>query len=218
LYPELLTEVAYTAVLLLWIIFVVLYISKKCYEAVAGRYGHRVGVYFSRKVIHALTGGLVALMIPYLFKTPLFPFAAAMLLAVLTYLPHRRGKLMYWFQVEENMYEVDFCIVWGAVVAVSWLIDRTFWLGVLPLVFMSFGDGVTGLVRNFVYRRRTKAWIGNLAMAALCVPVGFLARGVAGALAGLVASVIEHYEFVDDNVSVPLSALGVLLAFHLLAA
>ena len=209
-------ELMYMILLFLWVIFVVLFISKGCYNIVAKHYGHRSGVYFARKVIHALTGGVVALLLPYLFKTPILPFIASLLLALLTYLPHKREKLMYWFQLKENMYEVDFCIVWGLVVVLSWLIDNTFWLGILPLAFMSFGDGITGIVRNFVYKKRTKAWLGNLAMALFCVPLGFATKGMAGALAGLVASIVEHYDFVDDNISVPLSAFMLLLLFQLL--
>lgn len=215
MYPEFTNELIYMIVLLLWVILVVLFVSKKCYEIVARRYGHKSGVYFARKVIHALTGGAVALTLPYLFKTPILPSLASFSLALFTYLPHKRKKLMNWFQLEENMYEVNFCIVWGIVVILSWFIDKTFWLGILPLAFMSFGDGITGIVRNFVYKKRTKAWLGNLAMALFCVPVGFLTKGVPGALAGLVASVIEHYEFIDDNISVPMSAFLVLLLSHL---
>jgi hypothetical protein len=36
-------------------------------------------------------------------------------LAVGNYLPHRLKKLNYWYQVEENMYEVHFIIMWGLV-------------------------------------------------------------------------------------------------------
>ena len=209
------TELVYTIILFFWVVFVIMFISKKCYDLVAKRYGHRSGVYFARKVIHALTGGAVALMLPYLFRTPLLPSLASFSLALFTYLPHKRGKLMYWFQLKENMYEVDFCIIWGLVVILSWFVDKTFWIGILPLVFMSFGDGITGIVRNFVYKKRTKAWLGNLAMALFCVPIGFITKGIPGALAGLVASIIEHYEFIDDNVSVPLSAFVILLISQL---
>lgn len=215
MYPELMTELVYTIILFFWVVFVIMFISKKCYDLVAKRYGHRSGVYFARKVIHALTGGAVALMLPYLFRTPLLPSLASFSLALFTYLPHKRGKLMYWFQLKENMYEVDFCIIWGLVVILSWFVDKTFWIGILPLVFMSFGDGITGIVRNFVYKKRTKAWLGNLAMALFCVPIGFITKGIPGALAGLVASIIEHYEFIDDNVSVPLSAFVILLISQL---
>ena len=41
-------------------------------------------------------------MVPFVLKTAFFPFIMAMLLAVFIYAPHRIGKIMYWFQTEEN--------------------------------------------------------------------------------------------------------------------
>ncbi|MEM3090972.1 MAG: dolichol kinase, partial [Candidatus Bathyarchaeia archaeon] len=74
------------------------------------------------------------------------------------------------------------------------------------------GDAVTGIVRNILYKRRTKSWWGNLAMAFFSIPTGaFL--GVAGMIAGAAASFIEHFESnpIDDNITVPLSSFLVLV-------
>ena len=84
----------------------------------------------------------------------------------------------------------------------------------VPVAFMAFGDGVTGIVRNAIYNRRTKAWIGNLAMALVTVPLGYAIFGYIGGLAGLVASIIEHYEikpFIDDNLTVPLTSFLIII-------
>ncbi len=175
---------------------------------------HNVAVYYNRKVIHILTGGLVASIVPCVFETPLFPLAMASLLAAFLYIPHRVGRLMHWFQVEENAYEVSFCVMWGFVLALGWLASGgNFWFGVLPVLFMSVGDAVTGIVRNILYKRRTKSWWGNLAMAVFSVPVGAAVLGVVGALAGAISSIVEHFESnpVDDNITVPLSAFLVLV-------
>jgi membrane associated rhomboid family serine protease len=53
-------------------------------------------------------------------------------------------------------------------------------------------------------------------MAAFCVPFGLAVLGPSGAIAGLVSSLVERFEFgpVDDNVLVPASALLVLLALR----
>jgi len=85
---------------------------------------HNVVVYYNRKIIHILTGGIVALLVPSLFSGAAIPLIMALILALITYLSHRRGKLMYWFQVKENMYEVNFCIMWGVVITLSWLIFK----------------------------------------------------------------------------------------------
>ena len=70
---------------------------------------------------------------------------------------------------------------------------------------MSIGDAVTGIVRNYMFKRRSKSWWGNLMMLAICIPLG-LPLGLKGILAAIIASIIEHYEYkwVDDNITVPL--------------
>ncbi|MBC7129791.1 dolichol kinase, partial [Candidatus Bathyarchaeota archaeon] len=172
-----------------------------------------VAIYYNRKVIHVFTGGIVALLVPIIFETPILPFIMAMLLAVFTYLPHKTGKLMYWFQTADNMYEVSFCIMWGVIIALGWLISNgNFWVGILPAVFMSIGDAVTGVVRNILYQRRTKSWWGNLAMALFTIPTG-ITLGLAGMIAGAAASIVEHFEFnpIDDNVTVPITSFIIIL-------
>ncbi len=214
-------EALYAAVLFAWVMAVVSVVSKRFYEGLRARgSSHNVAVYYTRKLIHAAAGGLVALTVPYLFATPLIPSTAALVLAVLTYIPHRRGQLMYWFQTPDNIYEVHFCLAWGVVMTIAWFVFRgNFWYGVIPVSFMAFGDAVTGVVRNLVYGRRTKSWLGNLAMLALCVPLGWALGGVPGALAGLVASLVEHFELgpIDDNITVPLVALAVLVLLNSVA-
>ncbi|MEM2947323.1 MAG: dolichol kinase [Candidatus Bathyarchaeia archaeon] len=208
-------EAVATGVLFVWVIFVAEVLTRRLYAFLTGKsVGHNVAVYYNRKIIHILTGGLVAFLVPFIFKTPIFPFAMAMLLAAFLYVPHRKGKLMYWFQTEENAYEVSFCVMWGVVITLGWLVsgNGNFWFGVLPVIFMSVGDAVTGIVRNILYKRRTKSWWGNLAMAFFSIPTGaFL--GVAGMIAGATASFIEHFESnpIDDNITVPLSSFLVLV-------
>ncbi|MCX8171687.1 MAG: dolichol kinase, partial [Candidatus Bathyarchaeota archaeon] len=87
------------------------------------------------------------------------------------------------------------------------------WLAVLPTIFMSFGDGVTGIVRNLIYKRRTKSWWGNIAMMTVCAPVGWAILGIAGLISGIAASLIEklEYKWLDDNITVPLVSLLILL-------
>jgi phytol kinase len=114
------------------------------------------------------------------------------LLAIFIYIPHRIGKIMYWFQTQENMYEVSFCIMWGVIISLGWWLSQgNFWFGILPVLFMSVGDAVTGVVRNYIYKKRTKSWWGNLAMAAFSITVG-TTLGQAGMIAGAVASFIER--------------------------
>ncbi|ADI31375.1 dolichol kinase [Staphylothermus hellenicus] len=212
---DLLYESIWATLLFIWVMIVVYPITKNLYKYMRRKgLSHIKAVYYNRKIIHILAGGLVALSVPYLFETPLLPAILAAVLAIATYMPHRRNKLMDWFQTEDNMYEVHFCIMWGVVITFAWLIFHNWWYGVIPIVFMAFGDGVTGIVRNMLYNRRTKAWIGNLAMALVTIPIGYLVLGPLGGVAGLLASIIEHFEIkplIDDNITVPLASFLVLL-------
>ena len=217
--PNLLTEVIYTVILFVWVIAVVQFITRKLYDYMVSRgMPHNKAVYYNRKLIHIVAGGFVALLVPFLYETPLLPSTLAMILALFTYLPHRQGKLLYWFQVEDNMYEVNFCIMWGIVIALSWIIFHNLWYGVIPVSFMAFGDAATGVVRNILYGKRTKSWYGNLAMLATTLPIGLLI-GLPGVIAAIIASIIEHFEFkgIDDNVMVPLSSFLVILGFSYLS-
>ncbi|MFX1486553.1 MAG: dolichol kinase [Promethearchaeota archaeon] len=200
-------ELLATALLLAWVLFVVTILTRSLYNYMTDRrgYEHNVAVYYNRKTIHILVGGVVAALVPLIFRTPILPFIMSMLLAVLTYAPHRTGRLMYWFQTEDNAYEVTFCLMWGTILTLGWIVSGgNFWFGVLPVLFMAVGDAFTGLVRNTIYKKRTKSWWGNLAMAAFSIPVGAV-LGIAGMLAGAAVSVIEHFEFppIDDNITVP---------------
>jgi dolichol kinase len=180
---------------------------------------NNVAIYYNRKIIHIFAGGLCALVVPFLFTTPIYPFIMAILLTLLTYIPHKLNRLMYWFQTEKNMYEVTFTMMWGIILTLGWILyEGDFRLGVIPILFMSVGDALTGIVRNYLYGKRTKSWWGNLAMAAVSIPIGAL-LGIAGILAGGLASIIEHFEVypLDDNITVPLTSFTILVLAKFLA-
>ena len=206
-------EVLYALPLLAWVLMVSIPLTRWLYGVMRRRgLAHRVSVYFNRKIIHVLAGGLVALLVPRLFSTPIIPLGIGLVLAALLYIPHWRGSLLYWFQTEDNFFEVHFCLAWGLAMAAGWLLTGgDFRLGVIPVLYMSFGDAATGFVRNLLYRRRTKCWWGNLAMLSVCLPIG-LKIGLWGVVSALMASFIEHFEFgsIDDNITIPLSSFLIL--------
>ncbi|HLI46334.1 MAG TPA: hypothetical protein VKU94_03995 [Geobacterales bacterium] len=210
----LLYEIIYAAVLTLWVYFVTFHLTKATYNFFLKHgYVHNVAIYFNRKIIHVLAGGLVAFLVPILFSSFLIPLILGLLFAVLTYLPHRTNKLLYWFQDPSNYYEVNFCIMWALIIAFGWFIFNNPWMAVIPVLFMSIGDAVTGFVRNLIYRKRTKSWIGNLAMGIVSLPIGAII-GLPGIIAALIASFVEHFEFkyVDDNITVPLFSFIIIYA------
>ena len=201
-----LLEILYASALLLWIIFLVTFLTKKIYHHYVSKgIKERVVVYYNRKLIHIFAGGLVAFLTPFIFTDVYIPFAMSIILAIVSYLPYKIGKINYWYQVPENKFDVHFCIMWGLSILFGKLIFNNWWVGVVPVLYMSIGDAVTGIVRNYIFGKRTKSWWGNLAMLAVCVPIG-LTLGLKGVLAAIVASILEHYEYkwIDDNIIVPL--------------
>ncbi len=206
--------------LFMWVIFVATTLTKKFYAYMRKKgMDHNVAVYYNRKLIHILAGGLCAFLVPFLFKSFIFPLIMSLLLAALIYFPHKLGKLMIWFQTGDNKYEVSFAIMWGTIITLGWIFFQgNFWYGTIPVIFMSVGDAVTGIVRNALYKKRSKSWWGNLAMASFSVTAG-AGLGPAGIIAGASASIIEHFEFppIDDNITVPTVSFLVLLLAKFLA-
>jgi len=214
---DLVNDGAWAAIYFVWVMLVVQVVSKAFFRALMNRGLKRnVAVYYTRKLIHILAGGVVAVLVPYTFREPFIPAIFAGILAVVTYLPHRTGKLMDWFQVSDNAYETNFCIAWGASLLVLWLITGNPFIAVVPPMMISFGDAVTGIVRNAIFGRRTKHWAGNAAMAAVTLPLGFIYAGLSGALAAAASTIIERFEFnpIDDNILIAVvSTLVLLLTF-----
>jgi len=203
--------------LFFWVLFVTQILSKWVANfAIKKGYPKDSATYFGRKIIHIFASGIAALLLPFFFLEPIIPFLMAILLAVYTFLPHKISRLFDWFQVKENLHEVNFCLMWGLSVLIGWFFDKTFWLGVIPTLFMSFGDGITGIIRNLKYKKRTKAWEGSLAMFLVCALIGGLKMGWAGVVAAVFATIFERFEFIDDNISIPVISLLILILFSYL--
>jgi phytol kinase len=197
----------------------VLYLTKHIYLYLLNRgTDSKDAVYFNRKFVHIFAGGVVALFVP-LYDSPYFPLIAGVLLAAVTLFTHERGDRLYWFQNKKDFNDVTFCLMWGISIFGLWMLIGSPWIAILPALFMAFGDGVTGIIRNGFFGKRSKHYIGNVFMAFTCIPIGYmfgLLGGLAfgGLLAGLIASAIEHFEFgpIDDNILISVSS-SVILVF-----
>jgi hypothetical protein len=199
-------EIVAAILLSVWVVFTVRVLTKALYDRMRSRgIEHETAVYYNRKFIHVLAGGVSAVIVPLFFRTAYLPFTMAMLMTAYILILRKTGKVMYWFQTEGSFHEVSFCVMWGLIIALGWAFSGDLWFGAVPVLFMSVGDAVTGIARSLIYGKRTKSWWGNLIMAAFSMSIG-AGLGVAGILAGGAASLIEHFEFkpVDDNVIVPL--------------
>jgi len=201
--------------------FVVILLTKQLYDfMIKKRYKKNVAVYLNRKIIHILAGGVVVLAVPFVFTSPLYPILAGVLLAVLMFIFHKSGRILYWFQTKNDFNDVSFCFMWAIAIFVLWELFQNPWIAVIPPAFIAFGDGVTGIVRNFAFKERRKHPIGNIYMAGVCIILGyFLANfsgiegfAIWGVIAAIVASIFERYEFgpIDDNILITISATVIL--------
>lgn len=170
---------------------------------------HMVAVYYNRKVAHMLAGGVPIIVSPIVFDNPIWVLIGGVLGSVALAATHILDRRLWWMQTDQNMNDATFALMLGISVFVIWEYSDEPWLAILPSLFMAFGDGVTGIIRNKMFKRRTKSAWGNVGMAALCLPLGYFVAAMAepgiplwGLIAGLVASFVERYEFgpIDDNV------------------
>ena len=170
---------------------------------------HMVAVYYNRKVAHMLAGGVPIIASPMVFDNPIWVLIGGVLGSIALAATHILDRRLWWMQTEQNMNDATFALMLGLSVFVIWEYSDEPWLAILPSLFMAFGDGVTGIIRNKMFKKRTKSAWGNVGMAALCIPLGYIVGAMAepqiplwGLIAGIVASFVERYEFgpIDDNV------------------
>ncbi|MEM1772320.1 MAG: dolichol kinase [Desulfurococcaceae archaeon] len=215
LYPSNVFNESLWAVILFMYILFIIYLTKRIFNYMVKRnVKTNVAIYYNRKLIHMLAGGVIALLVPYVFSSPLVPTVFALIIALILYIPHRKKNLLNWFQVSDNAYEVNFAISWGLSLLLVWLITNNPYYAIIPPLFISFGDAVTGIIRNGLYGVRTKSWYGNLGMILVTVPIGFYFAKVPGLLAAVASSIIEHFEIpplLDDNVLIGIASSLILI-------
>lgn len=209
------------ALLLSLYVLSILFLTRLPYRWMVGRGMEPIrAVYYNRKIVHMAAGGVGSLMVPLVFTDPWFPLVCGLLLTLLVFAAHATGLRFYWFQTDENRNDVKFALMWSCSIALLWWLLDNPWLAILPSLYMAFGDGITGVVRNAVIRRRSKSPIGNVFMLLLCAPMGWIVGGMAappipvwGLLSAILATLVERYEFgpIDDNILITVAASAVLL-------
>jgi len=200
--------------------FAVIFSTKKLYNyMLKKRLNEKVAIYYNRKIIHIFAGGVVVLLVPFLFSNPWLPLLSGVLMGIITYIAHRRGNSFYWFQTGNDFNDVSFCFMWGIAIFILWQIYGDPWIAIIPPAFIAFGDGITGIVRNVAFKERRKHPIGNIYMMGVCIPIGYYFANSGnpsiplwGIIAAIFASFFERYEFgpIDDNILVAGIATAIL--------
>jgi len=201
--------VIWFGILGLWAILVVFAIKPFYHYLRKQGSEHMVAVYYNRKVAHMLAGGVPIIASPIVFDNPIWVLIGGVLGSIGLASTHLMDRRLWWMQTEQNMNDATFALMLGVSVFLIWEYSNEPWLAILPSLFMAFGDGVTGIIRNKMFKRRTKSAWGNVGMAALCLPLGYFIGMMSepeiplwGLISGIVASVVERYEFgvIDDNI------------------
>ena len=190
-----------TGLLLCWNLFVIHFLTKWIYNFVS-KFKDIPAAYVGRKVVHIFGGGLTALLIPIFYEGYFWLVTVCSFGLAFYVLFMRNYHFMYWFQIQENMYEVHFAFAYGAILLIGVILNNLL-VGLIPLYFMSFGDSATGLIRAVTQKRHVKSWEGSLAMLIICTTIGYIILGNYGILVGAAATLIEKIPGIDDNITIP---------------
>lgn len=189
--------------------FIILYVSRKM--------SARFGTYIARKAIHLLSAGVSVVLAPFVFSDWHVPLLLGSLMVAFTLVGHLR-KPFGWFQIKKNYADVYFTIACTVLLVVFWYFNDV-WLGVLSALFLAWGDGLTGIVRSLVYKKRNKGVWGNLAMLSTCLVLAYFMNGHVGYVAfvgAAFASIVEKFEVIDDNISIPFGSAILMTLLRML--
>ena len=202
-------------------VMVVLFATKIPYDMMISRGVEDIrAVYYNRKIVHMMAGGVGSLCVPVLFVDYWYPLVCGILMTIFTYAAHASGTRMFWFQTDQNQNDVKFTLMWWTSITMIWVLVGDPWLAIVPSLFMAFGDGVTGVVRNAVIKKRSKSPIGNVFMFIVSAPLGYIVAGMGdpsipvwGLISAAIATFVERYEFgpIDDNILITVFATAVLM-------
>jgi dolichol kinase len=219
--PSMLAELPY-AIIVIGVVLGGLWISNILYDL-------RVPHYLSRKVGHS-AGGVAFLLCGWLFSSARWPMIlaagfAALLAAARAIKPETFRGVGGAGRDTRARSEVWFALIAVPVFAVGWLWLRQPLVATSCLLFMAWGDCVTGLVRFKIYGRPVKGLAGSAAMLLVCMAISwaFLKPFWVGALGSMVAVATEWafgdvgiIRWADDNWAIPVTSLASILV--LLAA
>jgi dolichol kinase len=192
-------------------------------------YDYGVPNYISRKIGHA-AGGLAFLTAFVLssawWAVIVSAFFSLALMTARLIKPHLIRGVGGSGRSKTVLAEVWFPLVAVPVFSAGWLWLKQPGAAVASLLFMAWGDGVTGLVRSQVYHRPVKGLWGSLAMLLTCISIAwvFVTPFWIGLIASLAAVLTEWafgeqgiFKWADDNWAIPAVSLTVILGLMALA-
>ena len=190
-------------------------------------YDLRVPHYISRKIGHA-AGGMAYLLGALLFESGWWLFVLAVcfvaMLWIARYLrPQTFRGVGGTGRPTETMAEVWFPLSSLPIIGLGWIwLDQPL-VSISCILFMAWGDAVTGLIRSQVYGNPIKGLWGSLGMLLTCLIIAwaFISPFWIGAIAAFVATITEWacgdvskvswLRWADDNLMVPFTSFAVAI-------
>lgn len=179
--------------------------------------------YISRKIGHVLGGWAFTIGVLF-FSSAAWPIILSALFSAVLFaarlLRPQTFRGVGGSSREGALSEVWFALVALPVFAVSWLWLQRPFVALACLLFMAWGDCVTGLVRTKFYHRPNKGLRGSLAMLLLCLLIAWVLIKPLwiGLTAAFVATITEwsfgeygSLKWGDDNWAIPLTSLATVL-------
>ena len=186
-------------------------------------YDRGVEQYISRKVGHGV-GGMGFLLCVFLFSSAWWPIIIAscfcLLLGGARFIKPQAFRGVGGTGRQHALAEVYFPVAGVINLSVGWAWLGNPWLAVVPILFMAWGDMLTGLVRSRIYGKEVKGNWGSVAMIAVCLLVAYFFKPYfVGAIGAIVATLVERFTPLsrggwDDNWTIPISSLAVMTGVY----
>jgi len=186
-------------------------------------YDHGVPHYISRKIGH-VAGGLAFTIGVLFFTSAWWPIILSTLFSALLvgarFMRPQTFRGVGGSSRTGTLSEVWFALVAIPVFAISWLWLQKPFVALACLLFMAWGDCVTGIVRAKVYHRPTKGLWGSFGMFLICISISWvLIRPFWIGVVGAFVATATEWSFgedglikrADDNWAIPLISLSTIL-------
>jgi len=193
------------ALLIASIIMVGLYLSNVAVD-------RGVPQYVSRKIGH-LTGGMGLFMCLLFFQEPWWPLILtlgfAFLLGGARLIKPNAFRGVGGSGRSKAMAEVWFPLASSISILIGWVWLDNPALGIVPTLYLAWGDCITGLIRSHFYGREVKGIYGSYGMFVICVLIGLvlIEPWWVGLVGAAVVTLVEKFtvanQYVDDNLTVP---------------
>lgn len=206
-----LTEIPYV-LLIAGAVLVGLYLANYFYDK-------GVEQYISRKVSHG-AGGVGLLLSALLFSSPWWPIILAggftLLLGGARLIRPQTFRGTGGSGRQHALAEVWFPLSATISLVIGWAWLGNPFLGVVPTLYMAWGDMLTGIVRSKFYGREVKGNLGSVAMIIVCLVVAYFFKPYyIGAVGAVVATLVERFTplsrgWIDDNWTIVIISLAVM--------